>query len=449
VEKVISGAVISTVDKDWRNMAGYLVEFTLSDVEAGTTRIARFERTWEEFKHLDALARSKGWFGPKVPPLPSAPEVGPLDEYLRSFVASPSLNPSQYLDDFAAINYKDCFELKWFKDALSLPYIFTTRQPSFWPSPPNITRETVQADETPFECWLYIMSWQSHKNTSVFQPVLDAYTARMPEFELGFPQDSNDVWAPGVQTEPRYPAYYTKTPVHFLPGGFKNSRNIRLSYLGRNKFSFLEASNLDAWIQKLSPIYGRPKRILDVGTGQCFSAFAFNRAYPEAEVVGIDLSAGQIRFCRMWAEKNGTKNLAFYHANAEDLPFASGSFDIVQYTYVLHEMPERNALRVISEMWRVLKPGGVLSGFEVPYFEFGVERKFLTDIFTWGKDWNSSTTQGPEPYFGEFENFNLIKQLKNEGTNEPVTHCSTVFDAVVTLVKSPGQRPVAQAEIAI
>ena len=42
----------------------------------------------------------------------------------------------------------------------------------------------------------------------------------------------------------------------------------------------------------------------------------------------------------------------------------SSTFDSIQYTYVIHEMPTANAKRFLQEAMRLLKPGGVLSGFE-------------------------------------------------------------------------------------
>jgi len=437
VEAVTGVSVVSEVEADWRGLAGYSVRFEIQDTLKLTVRELDIPRTAEEFSTLDTQIRQK--FPLSVPGslvLPETFSIDSLNDYISVFMTTDTLRTSQLFEDFATINYKDCFEVKWFKDMTTLPTVFEARLPTFWPVPPKLqSREEVYLeDETPFECWLYVNSWHSHQNRTFFQPIIDAYTQLMPDFDTGYPADNSDVWAPEATEEVEYPYHWFKTPVHFLPGGFSNSRNVRLSYLGKNKFSFLEKNNLDAWIGKLSTIYGSPKRILDVGTGQCFSAFAFERAYPDAEVIGVDLSAGQIRFCRLWAKYIGSK-VSFYWANGEKLPFTSDSFDLVQYTYVLHEMPRDNAFRVATEMYRVLKPGGVLSGFEVPYFTFGTTRDFLTNIFTWGYDWNSSGfNQGPEPYFGEYEDFDLYQQLQNAGEEE-VVHCQTVFDAVVTVIK--------------
>jgi ubiquinone/menaquinone biosynthesis C-methylase UbiE len=54
-------------------------------------------------------------------------------------------------------------------------------------------------------------------------------------------------------------------------------------------------------------------------------------------------------------------NLQFFQDNAESSLLPDGAFDLVHFTYVLHEMPRANARQVLSECWRLLEPGGTLS----------------------------------------------------------------------------------------
>ena len=37
-------------------------------------------------------------------------------------------------------------------------------------------------------------------------------------------------------------------------------------------------------------------RILDIGTGNCYSAFVYGEEYPDAEVYGIELAAPYVRY---------------------------------------------------------------------------------------------------------------------------------------------------------
>ena len=59
-----------------------------------------------------------------------------------------------------------------------------------------------------------------------------------------------------------------------------------------------------------------------------------------------------------------------FQDNGESTHFDADTFDIVQYSYVLHEMPMENAHALLSEAYRILKPGGVLSGFEGMFLHY-------------------------------------------------------------------------------
>ena len=79
----------------------------------------------------------------------------------------------------------------------------------------------------------------------------------------------------------------------------------------------------------------------------------------------VDTTFYVYRFAREWKKSLGIENVFFYHGTGESMPsIESESFDLIQYTYVVHEMPFENAKRFLQECMRLLKPGGVLSGFE-------------------------------------------------------------------------------------
>merc|ERR1719209_1762827 len=114
------------------------------------------------------------------------------------------------------------------------------------------------------------------------------------------------------------------------------------------------------------------KRILDIGTGPGFSAIVLAEMFPEAEVIAIDLAAPYIRFARKWAEMRRLE---------------SETFDFINYAYVLHEMPADNAIRVVDEMYRLLKAGGTMNGFEVPFVDNLAARETYVLFNTWGHSW--------------------------------------------------------------
>lgn len=89
--------------------------------------------------------------------------------------------------------------------------------------------------------------------------------------------------------------------------------------------------------------YGlRDKRVLEVGAGRGYLQDVVR------DYTALDISPTARRFFRK----------PFVLGSATDLPFADGSFDAVWTIWVLEHVP--NPEQAMSEMRRVLKPGGVL-----------------------------------------------------------------------------------------
>ena len=80
--------------------------------------------------------------------------------------------------------------------------------------------------------------------------------------------------------------------------------------------------------------------------------------YPErVRLMGIDLSPEMLALAEARGKELG-RRLRLTEGDAQDLPFADGSFDTVVCTYALCSVPDDAA--AIAEMHRVLKPGGRL-----------------------------------------------------------------------------------------
>jgi ubiquinone/menaquinone biosynthesis C-methylase UbiE len=101
----------------------------------------------------------------------------------------------------------------------------------------------------------------------------------------------------------------------------------------------------------------RGKRVLEVGVGAGTDHLQWARA--GADLYGVDLTNAGITTTRKRLEVYGlTSNLR--QIDAEALPFESSFFDVVYSWGVIHhsEHPER----IIGEIKRVLKPGGLFIG---------------------------------------------------------------------------------------
>lgn len=76
------------------------------------------------------------------------------------------------------------------------------------------------------------------------------------------------------------------------------------------------------------------------------------------EVVGVDVAPGMVEVARKKAAYKRITNVDFKLARAEDLPFDDNYFDVVTSLNAIGSLEDD--LKAISEMKRVLKPGGLL-----------------------------------------------------------------------------------------
>lgn len=97
-------------------------------------------------------------------------------------------------------------------------------------------------------------------------------------------------------------------------------------------------------------------KILDLGTGSGYLAFAIASKYPDVMVVGLDIVEKTLDCNLERASKEGYHNLKFVTYDGIKFPFAEGEFDIVVSRYALHHFPEIHYS--ISEVNRVLKQDG-------------------------------------------------------------------------------------------
>src|SRR5689334_1989018 len=99
------------------------------------------------------------------------------------------------------------------------------------------------------------------------------------------------------------------------------------------------------------------ERVLDLGSGAgTDSLVAAQMVGPEGSVTGIDMTREMLAKARSCAATMGVANVEFVEGEAERLPFADASFDVVISNGVIDLVPDKDA--VFSEVFRVLAPGG-------------------------------------------------------------------------------------------
>lgn len=100
--------------------------------------------------------------------------------------------------------------------------------------------------------------------------------------------------------------------------------------------------------------------VLDLGSGagnDCF--IARHETGPAGKVIGVDFTPSMIEKARKNADSLGYNNVEFRQGDIEEMPVNDSSVDVVVSNCVLNLVPNKQG--VISEIERVLKPGGHFS----------------------------------------------------------------------------------------
>jgi SAM-dependent methyltransferase len=98
-------------------------------------------------------------------------------------------------------------------------------------------------------------------------------------------------------------------------------------------------------------------RVLDLACGVGDPALSIaQEVSPSGRVTATDLGPGMMSLAEELARKNGLTNIEFREANAESLPFADASYDVVTCRFGIMFFPDLP--KALRECFRVLKPGG-------------------------------------------------------------------------------------------
>ncbi len=100
--------------------------------------------------------------------------------------------------------------------------------------------------------------------------------------------------------------------------------------------------------------------VIDLGSGAGNDAFIARKIVGEkGRVLGIDFTEAMIKKARVNAEKLNFINVEFRLGDIDDMPVTSNYANVIVSNCVLNLVP--NKYKVISEIYRVLRPGGHFS----------------------------------------------------------------------------------------
>lgn len=156
------------------------------------------------------------------------------------------------------------------------------------------------------------------------------------------------------------PKYYQRN-FHFQTDGYLSDDSAKL-YDHQVDLLFLGAADsmrrmaLPPLKRFLNSRDGEGLRILEVGCGTGSATRFLKMTFPKAKVVATDLSEAYLRTARKSLEE--FSGIDFMQAAGESLPFQDDYFDAIVSVFLFHELPLAIRKDVLSEMARVLRPGG-------------------------------------------------------------------------------------------
>lgn len=147
-----------------------------------------------------------------------------------------------------------------------------------------------------------------------------------------------------------------------------------------------------------------PARLLDVGAGTGRLLAKLRELYPAALAVGADLALGM---CRTASAHLAPQGVQLVNADAERLPFADGSFDLVLSSSTFQWLSSLD--HAFAEVKRVLSPGGLFC-----FALFGEKTLFeLRDSY------RTSLSGGADRSHSFFSQSDVLAALQRVGFSDP------------------------------
>jgi ubiquinone/menaquinone biosynthesis C-methylase UbiE len=198
------------------------------------------------------------------------------------------------------------------------------------------------------------------------------------------------------------PTYYSSQNFHGIEGGYLNT-SAAVSYDAVTQY--VTPPN-ETWVRQalIDTIKVKnPRRILDLGCGTGSTSLLLKQAFPEAEVIGLDLSPYMlVRACHK-AESAGL-DIVWRHGNGENTGFPNASFDVVTASLLFHETPITVSQAILREACRLLVSGGqvvILDGNQKNLRQL----EWLNDVFE-------------EPYIREYGSGSVDAWMSAAGFGE-------------------------------
>ncbi len=219
-------------------------------------------------------------------------------------------------------------------------------------------------------------------------------------------------FSPNINTE-GYPSYYLQN-FHYQTDGYLGEDSAELYDLQVEiLFNGLAdamrrriLAPLKAGLAQFQDISSQQKRVLDIACGTGRTLRGIRTTLPQVSLFGVDLSPAYLRKAKQLLSEIPGELPQLDQANGEELPYKDNYFQGVTSVFLFHELPGKVRQNVMTEAFRVVKPGGVfiicdsMQILETP--EFAPMFHNFPNLFH-------------EPYYRDYIQDDLVARLEQAG----------------------------------
>lgn len=215
----------------------------------------------------------------------------------------------------------------------------------------------------------------------------------------------------------KIPEYFDGVEWHLMPGGWDSYELMSVVMVSgaspyvfkRGGWAAVEVGD-DNFQQRIDVAKQFPKkhyrRIYEPGSGGSHTLCMLHKFFPEAELVGSDVSPYLLRGGHLTAEKLGIP-VHLKQRDARNTREHDASVDAVICYALFHEMPVDVGRDTLREMYRILEPGGDIVICDIPPFH--AVHPFQAVVLDW------ETENRDEPFFSSTRAVELADTLREIG----------------------------------
>jgi SAM-dependent methyltransferase len=284
---------------------------------------------------------------------------------------------------------------------------------------PETRREVAQLmrHEVPYQNWSALRRATMENRQQTGRGVVLAQLPELIARAQQLSQSADNLRLDHALTVPRYIAAVEQ---HCMPGGYSSevldgdvsaAANYDVGIFattggGLGRFGDGGGLAVTEWLQREHPSF-KPKRILDLGAGLGHNTLPLAQAFPDAQVIAIDVAAPMLRYGAARAASLGVHNVRFEQANAECLAYPDQHFDLIMSCMFLHETSFKAIQNIFAECKRLLAADGISIHLEQPqYHNMEAYEAFI-------RDWDAHNNN--EPFWTTMHEMDLVELAQKTG----------------------------------